>query len=224
MRREDQPLDSGHRLGALKDFDVQLLAAFPKTSAIELAVYDSRLRFLAVNNAAAAITGTPVEAFVGNTTRDIIGDAAAEPETCLRRALVADETPAVESTAVLPTRGELGYWIHKIVPIRSQSGRVARIASLAAEVTAQRKLEKNFHKLGGEPLWRNSEYQRLARELHDSINQYHAALGMSLDRLSRCRSDPERIPGLLSQSMNLLDEPMQKLASAIARCFPIDQQ
>jgi hypothetical protein len=48
MKREVDPLDSGHRLGAFKDFDVRLFAAFSKTSAIELAVYDSQLRFLAV--------------------------------------------------------------------------------------------------------------------------------------------------------------------------------
>jgi signal transduction histidine kinase len=122
-----------------------------------------------------------------------------------------------------PTRGELGYWSHKIVPIRGRSGRIAQIASQAVELTAQSKLAKRFHKLGGEPLWRNPEYQRLARELHDSVKEYYAALGMSLDWVSRCRSDPERIPEPLSQSMNFLHEPMRKLASAIARCFSIDQ-
>jgi PAS domain-containing protein len=85
MKSEDVALDNGHRLEPFKDFDTQLLAAFSKTSAIELAVYDSQLRFRAVNNAAAAITGIPAEAYVDNTMRDIIGDAGVEPEARLRQ-------------------------------------------------------------------------------------------------------------------------------------------
>ena len=57
MKRKDEPLDNGHRLGDFKDFDAQLLAAFSKTSAIEVAIYDSQLRFLAVNKAASAVPG-----------------------------------------------------------------------------------------------------------------------------------------------------------------------
>ena len=36
---------------------------------ISLAVYDNQLRFRAVNNALAALSGVPAEAFVGNTIR-----------------------------------------------------------------------------------------------------------------------------------------------------------
>src|SRR5882762_2205735 len=46
---------------------------------------------------------------------------------------------------------------------------------------------------------------------------------MNLDRLSRCIREPERIPQQWAQSMEFL-EPMRKRASAVARCFPIDQQ
>jgi len=113
--------------------------------------------------------------------------------------LVADETPPVEVTAILPTRTECGYRIQKTFPIKGRSGRVTQMASLAVEVTGNRKLERYFRKLGGELLWQNAEYQRLARELHDSVNDYNAAAGMSLDRLSRCTMDPERVPELLPQ-------------------------
>jgi PAS domain S-box-containing protein len=217
---------SGNSLGAREapDESARVLTAFSQTSAIELAVYDNQLRFRAVNHAAALITGTPAEAFVGNTIRDIIGDAAPEPEARLRRVLIAGETPPVEVTAMLPQRTELGYWIQKIFPIEGQSGKVTQIACLAIEVTAHRKLEERFRKLTGEPLWRNEEYQRLARDLHDSINGYHVALGMNLDRLSRCTKDPERIPQLLAQAMEFLDEHMRRLAAAVARCFALDQQ
>src|SRR5438552_17706447 len=116
MKRKDEPLDNGHRLGDFKDFDAQLLAAFSKTSAIEVAIYDSQLRFLAVNKAASAVPGIPPEAFVGRTIRDIIGDAAAEPEARLRRAYVADELSAAAITSVLSTRYARADLILTIVP------------------------------------------------------------------------------------------------------------
>jgi signal transduction histidine kinase len=225
MNKEAEGLDSANRLGALEDFDAQLLAAFSKTSMIGLAVVDSQQRFRFVNNTVAAMHhGIPAEAFVGNTMRDILGDAAPGPEARLRRALIAGETPSVEVKVNLPTRTEPGYWIEKNFTIKRGSGRPTQVASLAVEVTAQRRLEQHFRKLGGELLSKNPHYQRLARELHDSINQYHAALGMSLQRLSLYSTKPERIPEIWAQSMDFLDEPMRKLELVVAKCFPIHQQ
>ena len=190
----------------------QLLAAFSQTSAIELAVYDNQLRFQAVNHAAAAITGTPAEAFAGRTLRDIIGDAAPGPEARLRRVMERNGTPAIEVTVMLPSRTEPGYWIEKNFSIQGRAGRVCQIVSLAVEVTAHRKLEHSFHKLAGELLWtKSNEYRRLARQLHHSIGQYNAALATSLDRLSRHCREPEKIPELWAQSMEVLHEHMQQL-------------
>jgi signal transduction histidine kinase len=141
----------------------------------------------------------------------------------LRRALAAGETVPVEVRTKLPTRTDPGYFIVKNFTIKSWSGRVTQIASLAVEVTAERNLEQRFREIGGEQLLRNEQYQRLARELHDAIDGYHAALGIDLDRLSHRASEPERIPELLDQSTEFLDDRMRKLASAIARCFPTDQ-
>ena len=202
----------------------RLVAAFAQTSEIGLAVFDDQHRFRFVNNAVVTMHhGVPAEAFVGKTVRDIIGNAAPEPEARLQRVLIAGESPPVEVSVMLPTRTEPGYWIEKNFTIKDWAGRVTQVASLAVEVTSQKKLEECFRKLCGQLLWQNAACQRLARELHDSINDYHAALKMSLDRLSRCTSDPERIPEMLAQSMEFVDERMQKLASAVARCFPIDQ-
>jgi PAS domain S-box-containing protein len=224
MKKEDYPLDNAKQLGAVKNLDAQqLAAAFSKTSAVALAIFDNQLRFRTVNNAMAAINGLPAEPFVGKTIRDVIGDAAPESEARLRRVLAAGETLPVEVSTKLPTRTELGYWIVKNFTIKGWSGRVTQIASLAVEVTAERNLEQRFRELGGDQLLRNEDYQRLAQELHDAIDGYHAALGVNLERLTHYASDPEKIPELLDQSTEFLDDRMRKLASAIARCFPIDQ-
>lgn len=208
----------------MNDLDAQLIAPFSKTSAIGLAVFDNQYRFRFVNDAVVAIlNGIPAEAFVGSTIRDMLGSAARESEARVKRVSLGAETPTIEVAAMLPPRTELGYWIEKNFPIKGQSGRVTQIASLTVEVTAQRQLENRFRELGGNQLQRNEAYRRLAQELHDSIEEYHTALGTSLDRLSRCTRDPERIPELLAESTDFLNMPMQKLACAIDRCFPLDQ-
>jgi signal transduction histidine kinase len=205
----------------MKDLDAQLLATFSKTSAIGLAMLDNQYRFRFVNNAVVAMhIGIPAEAFVGSTIRDILGDAVPEPQARFQRAFLGVETPFVEVSVMLPSRTELGYWVEKNFPIKGHSGRVTQIASLAVEVTAQRKLENRFRELGGNQLQRDEGYRRLAQDLHDSIEEYHTALGTTLHRLSRCTRDPERIPEILAESMDFLNMPMQKLVCAIDRCFP----
>jgi len=223
-KAENKALENRHNLVEALGESVRLVASFSNASAIELAVYDNQLRFLAVNNAASAVGGIPPEAFVGKTSRDIFGDAASGQEARLRRVRVAGETPSIKATAMLPQRTERAYWIQKFFPIRGRSGKVTQLASLSVEVTAYRKLENCFHKLGSQSLSENTEYKRLARELHHSIKKYHVALGLSLDALSRSAGNPDRIPELLAQSMEFLDEHMRKLACAVARCFPTDQQ
>jgi len=222
-KAENKALENRHNLVEALGESVRLVASFSNASAIELAVYDNQLRFLAVNNAASAVGGIPPEAFVGKTSRDIFGDAASGQEARLRRVRVAGETPSIKATAMLPQRTERAYWIQKFFPIRGRSGKVTQLASLSVEVTAYRKLENCFHKLGSQSLSENTEYKRLARELHHSIKKYHVALGLSLDALSRSAGNPDRIPELLAQSMEFLDEHMRKLACVVARCFPTDQ-
>jgi hypothetical protein len=209
----------------MKDLGEQLLAAFSRTSAIGLAILDNQYHFRFVNNAVVEMhNGIPAEAFVGSTIRDILGDAAPEPEARFERVFLGNETRTVEVTVMLPSRTELGYWIEKNFPIKGHSGRVTQIASLGVEVTVQRKLENRFRKLAGNQLLqRNEGYRRLAQELHDSIEEYHTALGTTLHRLSRCTRDPERIPELLAEYTDFLNMPMQKLVCAIDRCFPLDQ-
>lgn len=145
--------------------------------------------------------GVPAEAHIGMSLRDITGDETPHAEALLRPVLDTGQTHWLEVGRMLPGRTELGYWIANYFPLQSRAGRVEQVGTLCVEVTEQRELEEHFRKLGNELLWKKEEYHRLSRELHESINEYHAALGMRLDRLSRCTSNPERIPELLGRSM-----------------------
>lgn len=198
----------------------QLLESFSHTATIELAIFDRQLRFLAVNQATVASTGIPAEAYVGNRLRDFIGDAASQPDALMERVFATGDAPApLEIAALLPTRTEIGYWILKVFPVKGRSGTVGQVATLSVEVTTHRKLEQRFRNLGGESLGANNrEYRQLSRELHDSIQAYDAAVAASLERLSLCAAEPEKVPELLTQSLESVDERMRNLATVVARC------
>ena len=202
----------------------ELSAVFSKTSAIAFAILDDQLRFRFVNDALVVMHNSiPAQEFVGCRIPDVIGAAGVEPEARLRRVSVTGETPAREVTLRLPSRTGLGYWIEKNFPFTGKSGTVIQIVSVGIEVTGTRKLEEYFRQLAGELLWSREKCQRFARELHNGIGEYHAALGMNLDSVGRCARHPDKIPELLKQSGELTDLHARKLECVIARCFPVDR-
>lgn len=201
-----------------------LFAAFSNASAIGLALCDKQLRYRAINSALAAMNGIPAKAHLGNSVRDILGDVAAEVEPPLRRVFVTGQSVLLHDLrATLPTRTKPGYWIRDYFPIKDAGGRVEQVGSLVVEVTEQRVLEDFFREPASEsPRTKTKENWWLSRELHNSINQYHAALTTSLDRLIQ---QTEKSAELYAQSVESLNQrivTLQTLASVAACRFPID--
>jgi len=233
MTSRDELSGNGHHFAALEALgeSERLLTAFSSASVIGLAVCDDRLRFQGINNALAAMNGITPEAHVGNTVRDILRDAAAKPEPALQQVLLSGRAVSFELSAMLPTRTELGCWIENYFPIGGKGSRVNQVATITVEVTAQRKLERYFRRLTGELLWTGNQEQRwLARALHDSIDDYHAVISMSLARLttslvslSEHGWEPEKSAEILAQSVEWLDQriaSMRTIVSDVASHFP----
>jgi transcriptional regulator with PAS, ATPase and Fis domain len=227
-KRENQPSGDGHHLAAGEALQesLRLLVAFTYVSALDFVIIlDDQLRYRAVNDAAADTCGVPAEAFVGNTVRDIFGPFADRTHHALRRVLTTGQ-PVLDLEAVgqLPTRRELGYWIVNYFPIKSRTRKVMQVGAVIVEVTKQNMLEEYVQKLAGSLVHTRTKGNFwLARELTDAINQYHAALAMSLDLLIR---QPEKNTELLPQ-VELLDQrivTVRTLVSDVADHFPIDQQ
>ncbi|HVO60168.1 MAG TPA: PAS domain-containing protein [Terriglobales bacterium] len=189
----------------------QLVAAFFHASSIGLAVCDNQLRFQVVNQTLAAMNGVPAEAHLGRAVRDILGQAAADVVERILKRVFTTGRPAinVEISVKLPTRGEVGHWIENYFPIRDSTGRVAQVGCIVVDVTQQKRLEKSHRTLTRKLLRAQDEEQRrFARDLHDSINQYHAALKMNLLKLRRNGLDQAARGELLAQSIELLDHCM----------------
>jgi hypothetical protein len=220
--------ENGNKFEALRE-SMQLLAGFSHASAIGFAVFDRHLHYLAINKTLAAMNGVPVEAHLGNTLRDICGDLALQIEVVFRRILVTGK-PEVpfEVSGLLPRRTESGHWLMSCFPSEGRYGRVKRVCRLVVDVTKQRKLDAYFHKLTGDLLHeRTRETFWQARELHDSIEEYHVALGVCLDQLTRRHWEPEDDVDELGAAVRLMDQRilrMQELVSAVAELYQIEQR
>lgn len=188
----------------------QLVAAFFNASTVGLAVCDDQLRYRVVNATLAAMNGVPAEAHLGRTVCDILGPAADVIERDMKRVLSTGRPGVnVEINVKLSTRDEVGYWIENYFPIKDSSGRVKQVGAIVVEVTEQRKLEESLRRLTRKLLRAQDEEQRhIARDLHDSINQYHAALKMNMIKLRRNNLDQTKRAELLAQNIELLDHCM----------------
>lgn len=113
------------------------------SSILGLAILDRQLRYLAVNNALAAINGIPAQEHQGKTVRQVLGHAASTIEPALDRVLVTGERISnLEVTATLPTRDAPGHFRTNLFPIKDASGVIAKIVAIVVEVTKLREFEK----------------------------------------------------------------------------------
>jgi PAS domain S-box-containing protein len=185
----------------------QVLEAYFSSATVGLSICDRDLRYLAINEALAAMNGYSVQAHLGKTVRDIMGNAARDVERAMRRVLLTGQPILnLELALKLPTRDEVGHWIENYFPVKDARGRVKQVGVVVIEITAQKKLEESLHHLTGKLLRaRDEEQQRLARELHDSISQYHAAIKMNLRLISRPKFPSAKREKLLAESLELLE-------------------
>jgi len=185
----------------------QVVEAYFKASTAGFAICDRNLRCQAINQAMAKMSGYAARDHLGKTLREIVGRAP-QIERAMRQVFRTGRPVLnLEVELTLPTRTEPGYWIANYFPVTDSSGRVIQIGAVVIEVTEQKKLEQSLRSLSGRLLRiRDDERRRLARELHDSLNQNQAAVRVNLRLLSRRHFPAQRQASILSQSLELLDD------------------
>jgi formate hydrogenlyase transcriptional activator len=146
-----------------------LLSGLFSAPNVGFVILDDRLRYVAVNDALAAMNGIPAQAHLGKTVHEILGSVAEEVEPLIKHVLATGQTvPNFELTGRLPAKQELGHWIENWFPIKDHQGRVKQACAVIVEVTEQKNLEEKLHTLTGE-LQRETERLQMLLEIDTTL-------------------------------------------------------
>lgn len=120
------------------------LESIYQTAPIGLAVLDTDLRFLRINERLAEMNGLPVEAHLGRTVGELLPDLADQAEALLRRVLdTGRPIRDLEVRGETPARpGVERIWREQITPLRNEAGMIDRLSVVAEEITEQRRAEE----------------------------------------------------------------------------------
>jgi PAS domain S-box-containing protein len=120
------------------------LESIYQTAPIGLAVLDTDLRFIRINERLAEINGLPVEAHLGRTVREVLPDLADQAEAVLRRVLETGRPVRdLEIRGQTPAQpGIERVWREQFTPLRNAQGEVDRLSIVAEEITEQRRAEE----------------------------------------------------------------------------------
>ena len=118
-----------------------ILSGFLGTLIAGHAVLDRELRFQAINTFLAGINGIPIEAHLGRTVFEILGDVGTLVEPAFHRVLRTGEALLnVEVTGKLPTKTEVAHWIWNYLPVLTATGEVEQIGIVVIETTPTQKI------------------------------------------------------------------------------------
>jgi PAS domain S-box-containing protein len=140
------------------------LEAVWRDAPLGLAVIDTELRYVTINERLAEINGAPVEAHIGRSVREMVPDLTAQGEAMLRRVIETGE-PLHDIEIVGETPAQPGVrrvWVEQFLPMRDTHGHVVAVSVVATEVTAERRAQAE--RAHAETKRRDSE-QRLALAL-----------------------------------------------------------
>ncbi|MFB6890944.1 SpoIIE family protein phosphatase [Kitasatospora sp. NPDC056327] len=118
--------------------DLAVLDGFFTQAPVGMAVFDTRLAFLRLNDALAGINGLPVERHLGHRLTDLLpGINGAESEAVMRRVLETGE-PVVDTRSHGRTPGDPAHdhaWSASYFRLEDQAGRVLGVSSTVVDIT-----------------------------------------------------------------------------------------
>lgn len=122
----------------------EMLGAFFIDSPAGLAIIDSDMRFIRINETMAMINGTPVQAHIGRTIQEILPELSSFMVPLCRKILKTGE-PSLNVEVIGQTPKEPGVmrrWLASYFPIRDEGGHTRYIGSVMVEITEQKRIEK----------------------------------------------------------------------------------
>ncbi|WP_375771520.1 PAS domain S-box protein [Archangium gephyra] len=165
-----------------------LLDSLLSTAPIGLAFVDRALRYVRVNRMLADMNGTPMEAMLGRSVREVLpGEAGASLEPLLRQVFETGE-PLREREVAIATaadEGRVHHYLLSIYPVRDARDVVRWVGTVVVDITERQRTE--------EELRRAAEFRErfLGIVSHDLRNPLNAIL-LSANALMRADDLPPR--------------------------------
>ncbi len=128
----------------------ELLAAFFQSSTVGVAVLDANLRYVAVNQALAAINGAAAQSHLGKNVREVIGEIGELIEQNLAQVLVMRQAVKFEVSGKLARGGKTVRWALDVFPVSRSDGSITRIGAIVLDLTASKELEDSPGQLEGQ--------------------------------------------------------------------------
>lgn len=186
----------------------EIVNAFFSSSTVGFGILDSQLRYTRVNDVLPRMAALKPEDLLGKSVPEIFGQRGVRTEAVLRNVLKSGK-PLLdrEVSAELPTLpGQVRHWLVNYFPIPGRFGEFTQLGVIAVDVTARRNAEEALRKLSGRLLGiQDQERRRIARELHDSLGQYLAALKIALELLGSSTS-AEKSKMLLAECTDVVEK------------------
>lgn len=105
-------------------------------------------------------------------------------------------------------------WFHSLVTVIRENGQPKTVRGFSIDVTASREKEAELRDLSGRLIAaQEEERSRVARELHDGLNQRMALLSIELEQL---KPEIER-PAAMRQRLNKLQDQVKEISADIHR-------
>ncbi len=172
------------------DTDPEFLAVIFSDAPVGLCWFDTKLRFVYINDWLAAINGLSVKEHLGRTIGEVLPDVAARIESQLLD-VIENGKPILQGTvsAATPAHPEVKrHFQHNYRAIKSHNGTVVGVSCAVLEVT-QRKRAEDALRIEQDLLKRlfkiqEGERRLTAYEIHDGIVQYATGALMHAETLA----------------------------------------
>ncbi|WP_232293350.1 PAS domain-containing sensor histidine kinase [Stigmatella aurantiaca] len=144
-----EDITSQHRMEEERATQLALASTLLRTAPIGMAFFDTRLRFVHINDALATATGQPPEAHLGRSLPAMLGSGGLHLEQFLRHVLETGQPlERLELSAQeLGLAGPWLYWTLSIYPVRAVDGRILGIGSVVENTTGTKLAEQERSRL-----------------------------------------------------------------------------